>query len=73
MDTTQVKITKAGKPLVGDPQAGRYYKIAVPEGVDAHETAKELKKQFPKSFFVYRIAVKKPMNAAPVQAARKSN
>lgn len=63
MDMTQVKITKAGKGIEGDPQPGKYYKISVPEGADPQDAAKALKKQFPKSFFMYRMGVKKPQAA----------
>jgi hypothetical protein len=60
MDMTQVKITKAGKAVEGDLKPGLYYRVDVPEGTDIAAAVKELKKKFPKSFFVFRAAGPKP-------------
>jgi hypothetical protein len=55
MDMTQVKITRAGKPVEGDPQPGYYYGLEVPADTDIRAAAKELKKKFPKSYFTFRV------------------
>ena len=54
MDIKTAKLSKAGKPLVGEPQPGKYYRVEAPEGTDIKAAALEFKKQFPKSFFAFR-------------------
>ena len=47
-----VTLTKAGKPVEGDPQPGLYY-LARPkqDGADVGAIAKALRKAYPKSSF----------------------
>ena len=61
MDLKEAKLTRQGKPIEGDPEPGKYYRLEVPEGTDVRAAAKELKKQFPKSYFVFRS----PKSAKP--------
>lgn len=63
MDLNTISVTKAGKPIEGEPKPGRYYRITVPAGTDIRAAAKEMKKCFPKSFFVFRAL------SAPAQAS----
>ena len=56
MDIKAAKLTKQGKTVEEDPQPGKYYRVEVPDGQDVKAAALQFKKQFPKSFFVFRSA-----------------
>ena len=58
MEIKDVRLTQQGKTIDGDPQAGKYYRVEVPEGTDIKKAALEFKKKFPKSFFMFRASKK---------------
>jgi hypothetical protein len=71
MDMTNVTVSKQGKPILGDPEPGKYYRVNVPSGMDVKAAALEMKKKFPKSFFVFRAVTSHAEPAANPEAPRK--
>ena len=69
MDIKTAKLSKAGKPLVGEPQPGKYYRVEAPGGTDIKAAALEFKKQFPKSFFAFRAG--KAQSAQSQESGKK--
>ena len=64
MNIKDVTLTKAGKPVTGEPEAGKYYRIGATKDIDSRTAALEMKKKYPKSFFSFRNA---PVKAAAAQ------
>lgn len=56
MDIKDAQLTKQGKPIAGDPEPGKYYRVEVKPGTDIKAAALAFKKRFPKSFFMFRAA-----------------
>ena len=54
MNIKDVTLTKAGKPVTGEPEAGKYYRIKATKDSDPRTAALEMKKKYPKSFFAFR-------------------